>query len=134
MALTARISSNRTKLLPRDLQVPVYARRTINHKIYWRQKSNKSAIPYNTLAECYTRPCLRRWLEFTDGIAHPELPYLLCYEPPNILQRPERIWVLYDGTEPVATFTNMVEGWLIVLGMKEFGGQHGYTLHYIDRT
>lgn len=135
MPLTARIrASQQGQLIPMDLQVPHYARRTFNHQIYWSKKSHASASAYNYIAEVYNEPCLRRWLEFCFGEPEKSIPYKFCYTPPAVHPHPERIWVLYDGDMPVATYTNLIEGWMIVLGGRAFGNNHNLSLHYIDRT
>jgi hypothetical protein len=134
MPLTARIrSSQRSHPIPFDQQVPSYSRHNYDHKVFWSQKSHKSAAGYNYILEVTKTPCLRRWLDFRFNVLKSKYKYLM-YEPPTIKPNPERIWVLYDRNEPVATFTNAAEAWFIVIGARKFGDYPHYTLHYIDRT
>lgn len=135
MALTARARSSTNKPLSLDLQVPTYARKTYNHKIYWSKQSHHSAASYNYIAEVYDgSPCLRRWLEFCYGEPEPTMAYLLCYKPPTIQAKPERIWTVYDGVTPVVTYTNCLEAFMIAQGARAFGNNPEFTVHYIDRT
>lgn len=136
MALTARVRSSQAgKGLSIEEQVPRYARKTYNHKIYWSKKSHASAAAFNYVAEYYDgRACLRRWLEFVYGDPEPTLAYQFCYQPPTIQSNPERIWTIYEGDRPIATYTNCIEAWMIVMGAKAFGANPDLTLHYIDRT
>jgi hypothetical protein len=134
--LTAKARSSQAgKPLPDELQVPRYARGTFNHKIYWSAKSQDSAGAYNYICEAWgEKPCLRRWLEFINGDTEDSFRYLTFYAPDTIRSNPERVWVVYEGGEPVCSFTNAMEAWFIILGGKHFGNKFDYTIHYIDRT
>src|SRR5690606_13527150 len=103
----------------------------VDHSIAWRKNSTKFAEQYNSAVVLLSRPCLRRWLEFIDEPLPKNLGYEY-YPPPAIIPKPERIWTLYHAENPVATFTNLGEGYLIVRGFNVFGGDKDYHLIYHD--
>jgi hypothetical protein len=122
--LTAKAShSQMGKPLSHDLQVPRYARRTYNHKIAWSHAHNKTADMFNSIVESYEKPCWRRYLEYLgfSPSTFTLYQYITTFPPPPIKPKPERIWTLIvDGT-PVSCFTNVVEAWLVMIGLNKFG-------------
>jgi hypothetical protein len=131
--LSARAShSQMGKPLPHELQVPRYARRTYNHKIFWNVRSNKTADQFNTITEQFKKPCLRRYLDFIGSSNRFEVYYITSYHPPSIQPHPERIWTLCEGERQIACFTNVVEAWLTLLSLQKFGSMYELTLVYTD--
>jgi hypothetical protein len=116
----------------RDI-VPGNLRFNINHKIFWTSKSNRTADQYNFIATHFTRPCYRRWLEFTGGRVPKHYPYLTPYDPPTITPGPSRTWTLVRGTEEIATYTNCVEAWLLCLAGNAMQPKEQWAVVYTDR-
>ena len=106
---------------------------TVDHSIARRKNSRKTADQYNSAVTCFDKPCLKRWLEFTEQKVPRRLKYEY-YPPPPINPKPDRVWTLVNDEGPVATFTNMVEGHLIRLGFETFGDGYDYKLIYTDFT
>lgn len=133
--LTAKAShSQMGKPISHDLQVPRYARRTANHKIFWSSRSHKTADQHNSVVEQFTKPCLRRYMDFIGSDQRFKFDYITFYHPPSITPTPERIWTLFDGEWPLCCFTNVVEAWLTLLSLQTFGGMYELTLKYTDRN
>jgi hypothetical protein len=133
--LTARAShSQMGKPISHDLQVPRYARHTANHKIFWHSRAHKTADQYNSVTEQFTKPCLRRYLDFIGSDQRYNFDYITLYHPPSITPSPERFWTLYDCEWAVCCFTNVVEAWLTLLALQTFGGKYNLALVYTDRT
>ena len=135
MRISARVSSNKAgRPVPLAHQVPARERLDYRHRIYWSQRSKKSADQYNTIAESFDKPCLRRWLEYIGGRVPPNLRYKTSYTPGPFVQNPERYWVLLKGTEEVSCFTNCVEAWLVCLSANYFLSGERWTIFYVDRS
>jgi hypothetical protein len=114
--------------------VPGRDRLNYKHKIFWTHRSRKSAEQYNAIAEVYSKPCLRRWLEYVGGRVPKTLSYRTIYSPPSITPRPARYWILVRDNEEVSCFTNCTEAWLVCIGQNIFNTKHKWSLFYVDRT
>jgi hypothetical protein len=122
------------KPLSHELQVPRYARRTFNHKIFWHNRSHRTADQHNSIVTQYKKPCLRRYLDFIGSNSRHKFDYITFYHPPSISPRPERFWTLFEGDEAISCFTNVIEAWLTLLGLQQFGCRYDLVLIYTDRT
>lgn len=132
------VTKNERGLSFYDQVVPPESRKTWDHKIYWAHNSSLSrqkAERYNTIAE-QLKPCLRRWLEFSGDYCPPEVEFSSTYSPPAILPKPSRYWVLCDKDtgEQVASFTNVCEGFWVVLGAERYTNTRRYILVYMDTS
>lgn len=129
-------TSNERPLSLYNQIVPPSDRKQWDHKIYWAHNSRLSrqkAERYNTIAETL-KPCLKRWLEFHGEYCPPDISFSSSYSPPSILPKPARYWVLCDKDtgEQVASFTNVCEGFWIVLGAERYTNTKRYILVYMD--
>jgi hypothetical protein len=104
----------------------------VDHSIAWKRNSSKFAEQYNSAVLSFDRPCLRRYLEFIGARLPPGLPYQYAYTPPSILGKPSRAWSLVSDDGPVATFTNVVEAYLVMKGFHKFGDRPDYHIIYTD--
>lgn len=135
MRISARVSANRMgRPIPIAHAVPFKNRNDYKHKIYWSQRSKKSATEYNTIAESYDKPCLRRWLEFIGGKVPSHLLYRTQTTPAQLISKPDRYWVLIEGTDEVACFTNCIEAWLVCVSANYFKSGPRWTMFYVDRS
>jgi hypothetical protein len=103
----------------------------VDHSIAWKRASNKTAEQFNSAVTCFPRPCLRRYLEFIGERAPRGVPYQY-YKPPFITSNPERVWTLTEDSGPLATFTNVVEAYLVMKGFHTFGDNHEIAIIYRD--
>jgi hypothetical protein len=132
--LTARAShSQMGKPLKADMQVPRYARQTYNHKIAWSRSTRLSFEYYNSIVVRYNDPCWRRYCDHRFGPRVGKNYEYLHYIPPPLIPYPERVWTLVIDGVPTSCFTNVVEAWLVMIGLNKFGSVYDTHLIYTER-
>lgn len=123
--LTARHKAHQVKPLELSELVPGKDRTNWRHSIYWKGIARNGTEAVHDCLELVdnTSACLRRWNDFTNQWTPDHIQYKM-YTPPSVQRYKGYHWELQEEGRPIASFVNVTEGYLIVLGSRLFSNRN----------